>query len=53
MSLVLQDSKDKSFLLNIMDTPGHANFRDEVTQRRPRGGGCNQVTAQANLQRKT
>jgi len=27
---VLQDSKDKSFLLNIMDTPGHANFRDEV-----------------------
>jgi U5 small nuclear ribonucleoprotein component len=30
MSLVLPDSNDKSYLINIMDTPGHANFRDEV-----------------------
>ncbi|CAJ1450621.1 unnamed protein product, partial [Effrenium voratum] len=30
MSLVLQDSKDKSYLFHCMDTPGHANFQDEV-----------------------
>lgn len=30
MSLVLQDSHDKSFLFNVMDTPGHTNFQDEV-----------------------
>ncbi|KAL3318092.1 U5 small nuclear ribonucleoprotein component [Cichlidogyrus casuarinus] len=30
-SLVLQDLRDKSYLLNIMDTPGHTNFSDEVT----------------------
>merc|ERR1719199_2221319 len=30
LSLVLQDSNDKSFLLNLIDTPGHSNFRDEV-----------------------
>jgi len=30
MSLVLQDSKDKSYLFHAMDTPGHANFQDEV-----------------------
>ncbi|KAK8858507.1 hypothetical protein IAR55_002734 [Kwoniella newhampshirensis] len=30
MSLVLQDSKGKSSLINIIDTPGHANFVDEV-----------------------
>ncbi|KIR29756.1 U5 small nuclear ribonucleoprotein component [Cryptococcus deuterogattii 99/473] len=30
MSLVLQNSKGKSNLINIIDTPGHANFVDEV-----------------------
>eukprot|EP00761_Pharyngomonas_kirbyi_P000852 gb/GECH01000853.1/.p1 GENE.gb/GECH01000853.1/~~gb/GECH01000853.1/.p1 ORF type:complete len:1021 (+),score=214.98 gb/GECH01000853.1/:1-3063(+) len=31
MSLVLQDSKPKSYLMNILDTPGHVNFSDEVS----------------------
>ncbi|XP_065666010.1 116 kDa U5 small nuclear ribonucleoprotein component isoform X4 [Hydra vulgaris] len=31
VTLVLPDSKGKSFLLNIFDTPGHVNFSDEVT----------------------
>jgi len=30
MSLVLQDKKEKSYLFHVMDTPGHANFQDEV-----------------------
>ncbi|KAI1298532.1 P-loop containing nucleoside triphosphate hydrolase protein [Xylaria venustula] len=30
MSLVLQSTKGKSHLLNIIDTPGHVNFVDEV-----------------------
>ncbi|KAF3929819.1 hypothetical protein AA313_de0204765 [Arthrobotrys entomopaga] len=30
MSLVLQSSAGKSHLVNIMDTPGHVNFVDEV-----------------------
>lgn len=31
VSLVLEDSNGKSYLCNIMDTPGHVNFSDEMT----------------------
>eukprot|EP01113_Clastostelium_recurvatum_P026831 TRINITY_DN3223_c0_g1_i2.p1 TRINITY_DN3223_c0_g1~~TRINITY_DN3223_c0_g1_i2.p1 ORF type:complete len:970 (+),score=181.67 TRINITY_DN3223_c0_g1_i2:91-2910(+) len=31
MSLVVPNTEGKSYLLNIMDTPGHVNFSDEVT----------------------
>jgi U5 small nuclear ribonucleoprotein component len=31
LSLVLQNSKEKSYLFNFMDTPGHPNFSDEVS----------------------
>mmetsp|Transcript_18041 Transcript_18041/g.34206 ORF Transcript_18041/g.34206 Transcript_18041/m.34206 type:complete len:985 (-) Transcript_18041:241-3195(-) len=31
MSLVMQTLKGKSYLLNLMDTPGHVNFSDEQT----------------------
>ncbi|KAJ6847820.1 putative 116 kDa U5 small nuclear ribonucleoprotein component [Iris pallida] len=31
MSLVLENGNGKSYLCNIMDTPGHVNFSDEMT----------------------
>lgn len=31
VTLVLQDVKDKSYLMNVFDTPGHVNFSDEAT----------------------
>ncbi|GAA0147488.1 translation elongation factor [Lithospermum erythrorhizon] len=31
MTLVLEDSNSKSYLCNVMDTPGHSNFSDEMT----------------------
>jgi len=31
MSLILPDSREKSYLVHLMDTPGHINFSDEVT----------------------
>ncbi|CAK9290154.1 unnamed protein product [Gordionus sp. m RMFG-2023] len=31
ITLLLQDIKDKSYLMNLYDTPGHVNFSDEVT----------------------
>lgn len=31
MSMILPDSKGKSYLMNLYDTPGHPNFVDEAT----------------------
>lgn len=31
VTLLLPDIKNKSYLMNIFDTPGHVNFSDEVT----------------------
>jgi len=30
MSLILPDSREKSYLINLFDTPGHPNFSDEM-----------------------
>lgn len=31
VTVLLPDTKDKSYLLNVFDTPGHVNFSDEAT----------------------
>lgn len=31
VTLVMQDTRNKSYLLNVFDTPGHVNFSDEVS----------------------
>ena len=40
VSLVLQNLKGKSYLVNLLDTPGHLNFADEVTASMQMADGC-------------
>ena len=35
MTLLLQSQSEKHYLFNLMDTPGHLNFSDEVPQAPP------------------
>jgi 116 kDa U5 small nuclear ribonucleoprotein component len=40
VSLVLENLKGKSYLMNLLDTPGHTNFADEVTAALQLADGC-------------
>lgn len=40
MSLVLPNTRGKSYLLNLIDTPGHQNFVDEVAAAARLADGC-------------